>query len=85
MLEKYNPDSCTLFTLVGEIKFRLYEMFEVSGPSMVDLPYEEHISSIEELHLLKKDASQVYETYWEVLYHFHICAQVTRWRSRGVK
>jgi len=65
--------------------FALHEIFKVSGLSMGDLPYEEYIPSIEELHLLNKDASQVYETYWEVLCHFHICAQATRWRSRGVK
>jgi len=27
----------------------------------------------------------VYETYWEVLCHFHICGQTTVWRNRGVK
>ena len=53
------------------------KMFEVSGLTMGDLPYEEYIPSAEELHLLKRDAPQVYETYWEVLCHFHICAQVT--------
>ena len=52
---------------------------------MKDLPYEEYIPSTEQLYLLKRDTSQVYKAYWEVLCHFHICAQVTRWRSRGVK
>ena len=65
--------------------FALHEIFKVSGLSMGDLPYEEYIPSIEELHLLNKDASQVYETYWEVLCYFHICAQATGWRSGGVK
>ena len=27
----------------------------------------------------------MYETYWEVLCHFHICGQITSWRNRGVK
>jgi len=27
----------------------------------------------------------VYETYCEVLYHFHICGQISYWRNRGVK
>ena len=27
----------------------------------------------------------MYETYWEILCHFHICTQVTGRRSRGVK
>jgi len=60
-------------------------MFEISGLPMGDLPYEEYISDTEELHLLKKDAFQVYETYWEVLCYFHICAQTTRWKSGRVK
>ena len=39
----------------------------------------------EELHLLKKSDPLVYKTYWEVLCHFHICGQVTGWRSGGVE
>jgi len=85
IFEKYNPDTCTFFTLIEEIVFALHEMFEVSGLSMGDLPYEKYIPSTEELHLLKRDASQVYETYGDALCHFHICAQVTGWRSKGVK
>ena len=56
ILEKYNPDTCTFFTLVGEMDFSLHEMFEVSGLFMGDLPYEEYIPNTEELHLLKQDA-----------------------------
>jgi len=74
ILEKYNLDTCTFFTMVGEMGFALHEMFEVLGLSMGDLSYEEYISNTKELHLLKRDASQMYETYWEVLCHFHICA-----------
>jgi len=65
--------------------FALHEIFEVSGMSMGDLPYDEYIPITEELHLLKRDVPQVYETYREVLCHFYIYAQVTGWRSRGVK
>ena len=54
IIEKYNSDTCTLFTSVGEM-FALHETFEVSGLSMGDLPYEQYISSTEELHLMKKD------------------------------
>ena len=50
-----------------------------------DALYEEYVPSIEELHLLKKSDPLAYETYWEVLCHFHICGQVTGWRSGGVK
>jgi len=50
-----------------------------------DAPYEEYVLTTEELHLLKKDDPQVYETYWEVLCHFYICGQTTDWRNMGVK
>jgi len=63
----------------------LHEMYEVSGLMIRDAHYEEYVPSIEELHLLKKSDHLVYETYWEVLCHFHICGQVTRWRSGGIK
>ena len=63
MLEKYNPNTCTFFTPVGELGFALHEKFEVSGLSIGDLSYEEYIPGTEELHLLKEDAPQVYETY----------------------
>ena len=42
--------------------FTLHEMYEVSDLPMVDLPYEEYIPGMEELHLMKKDAPLVYET-----------------------
>jgi len=31
ILEKYNPDTCTFFTLIGEMGFALQEMFEFQG------------------------------------------------------
>ena len=62
----------------------LYEMYEVSGPVIGDTPYEDYVPS-KELHLLKKSNPLMYETYWEVLCHFHICRQLTRWRSGGIK
>ena len=43
ILEKYNPATCTFFTPVGKMGFALHEMFEVSGLSMGELPYEEYI------------------------------------------
>ena len=63
----------------------LHELYEVSGFVMRDAPYEEYVPTSEELHLLKKESPQVYETYWEVLCHFHICGQITSWWNRGVK
>ena len=56
ILEKYNPDTCTFFTPVGEMGFALHEMFEVSRLSIGDLSYEEYILSTKQLHLLKRDA-----------------------------
>jgi len=47
----------------------LHELYEVSGLVMGDAPYEEYIPTSEELHLLRKEDPQVYETYWEVLCH----------------
>jgi len=67
------------------MRLALHEMYEVSGLVNGDVPYEEYVPSTEELHLLKKSDSLVYETYWEVLCHFYICEQATGWRSRGVK
>jgi len=64
--------------------FALHEMYEVSRLMIGVAPYEEYIPSTEELYLLKKSDPLVYETYWEVLYHFHICGQVTGWRRGGV-
>jgi len=63
----------------------LHEMYEVSGLVMGDASYKEYVPTSEELHLLKKEDPQVYETYWEVLCHLHICGQISSWRNRGIK
>ena len=63
----------------------LHELYEVSGLVMGDAPYEEYALTSEELHLWKKECPQIYETYWKVLCHFHICGQISSWRNRGVK
>ena len=60
-------------------------MYEVLGMMIGDAPYEECVPPTEDLQLLKKSDHLVYKTYWEVLCHFHICGQVTGWRSEGVK
>ena len=54
MLERYNLETCTFFTPVGEMGFALHEMYEISGLAMGDTPYEEYIPITEELHLMKK-------------------------------
>jgi len=58
----YNSNTCIFFTPSRELGFALHEIFEVSGLPMRELPYEEYIPSTEELHLLKKEAPEVYET-----------------------
>jgi len=75
----------TFFTPIREMGLALHEMYEVSGMMIRDAPYEEYVPSIEELHLLKKNDPQVHATYWEVLCHIHICRQMTRWSSGGIK
>jgi len=66
-LEHYNPLTGTFFTPVGEMGLALHELYEVSGLVMGDAPYKEYVPTFEELHLLRKEDPQVYETYWEVL------------------
>ena len=85
ILERYNPLTGTFFTPVGEMGLALHKLYEVSGLVMGDSPYEEYVPTAEELHLMRKESPRVYETYWEVLCHFHICGQITSWRMRGVK
>ena len=76
ILERYNPENYTFFTPIREMELTLHEMYKVSGLMIGDALYEEYVPSTEELHLLKKSGPLVYETYWEVLFHFHICEQV---------
>ena len=57
------------------MRLALYEMYKVSGLMIGDASYEEYVPSTEELHLLKKSDHLMYNTYWEVLCHFHICRQ----------
>jgi len=78
ILESYSPEMCIFFTLIGETRFALHEMYEVSGLVMEDIPYEEYIPSMNELYLMKKDAPLVYKIYWKVLCHFHIYAETSR-------
>ena len=67
-IQKHAPSSP-----LGEMGLALHEMYEVSGLVIGDAPYEEYVLTSEELHLLRKEDPQVYETYYEVLCHFHIC------------
>ena len=62
---------------LGEMGLALHEMYEVLGLVMGDALYEEYVPTFEELHFLRKEDPEVYETYWEVLCHFHICGQIS--------
>src|SRR3954469_12081591 len=85
-MERFNPDSCTFFTLVGEMGFAFHEMYAVSGLSWGNLPYEERFPLLSDLARLKKACPSVYETYWELLCHYHICLDSHKEsvRHRGV-
>ena len=85
ILERYNPRTGTFFTPVGEMGLALHELYEVSGLASGDIPYEEYVPTTKELHFLEKEFPAIYETYWEVMCHFHICGQISKWRSQGVK
>jgi len=84
ILERYNPLTGTFFTPVGEMGLALHELHEVSGLVTGDMPYEEYVPTAVELRHVKEEFPLIYETYWEVLCHFHICGQITKWRSQGV-
>ena len=60
-------------------------MYEVLGLAIGDISYEEYVSSAEELLVMEESAPLVYVTYWEVVCHFHICAETTSLRSGGVR
>ena len=63
MLKCYNPKTYTFFTPVKKMGLALHEIYEVSGLVMGDIPYEEYVSSAEELHLMEDSAPLIYATY----------------------
>jgi len=63
----------------------IFRQSTVSRLVMGDIPYEKYVPSVEELHYMKHIAPLVYATYWEVLCHFHICAEITGWEAGGIK
>lgn len=73
MLERFNLDSCTFFTPVGELGLEFHEMYAVSGLSWGNIPYEERYPPLSELKELWDHHVGVYEMYWELFCHFHIC------------
>jgi len=85
ILERYNLETCTFFTLIGKMGLALHEMYEFSELVMRDIPYKEYVPSAKELHLKEDSSPLVYVTYWKVLCRFHIFTKITVWRSGGVK
>lgn len=45
ILERYNRNMCTFFTLVGEMGMAMHEMHEVTELSEGDYPYEELVET----------------------------------------
>ena len=82
ILELYNADTCTFFTPEGELGMALHEMHEVSGLPMGEVPYEEFIPGSVELRRLQSDHPQVYETFWELMCHFHICLRLVNEKTK---
>lgn len=73
------------FTSCGELGLALHKIHEVSGLPIREIPYEDYDPIEEELHLRKTQKTLIYDTYWDVLCYYHICAQKTRLRNNGVK
>lgn len=51
---------------------------------MGKVPYEEYIPNIEELNMLRAKNVRIYETYWEMMRHFRILADISGTRGHGV-
>lgn len=62
----------------------LEQMHYVMGLLPGELPYEEYISCAKELEILKKNESNHYMTYWEVMCHYLICMDTRGTRHRGM-
>lgn len=86
MLERYNPDSRTFYTPVGELGLALHEMHVVFGLSWGNIPYEERYIPLKELDDLKRKHKDMYETHWKMLCDFHVCldSQKETNRRKGV-
>lgn len=59
-------------------------MFEVSVLSVGEVPYEEYIPTTEELYILKTKDMHIYESYCEMMYHYHKCTDISGTRSQRV-
>lgn len=85
LLELYNPDTGIFFTPGCELGFALHEIYKVWGLPIGEIPYDEYVSTEEELSLLTTRHTLIYDTYWELLCHYHIWTQITDSRNNGVK
>lgn len=73
VLECFNPETCTFFIPIGELRMTLHEMEEVSGLQHGGLPYEERVPIGSELDVFAQENPNIYDVYWEVSCHFFIC------------
>lgn len=63
ILELYNPETCTFFTIIKELGMLLEEMHFVTGLPPGECFYEKYIRCEEELESLKRNKTKIYETY----------------------
>lgn len=61
-------------THCDELGLVLNKMYEVLGLPIGEMAYEEYVHTGEELHLLNARQTLIYDTFWEILCHYHICA-----------
>lgn len=50
---------------------------------MGKVPHEEYVPTGKELHLLRAQSPLVYDTFWELMYHVHICGQMIKLRNQA--
>ena len=76
ILELYCPSIGTFFTPIGELGLSLHEMWELSKLPVGHFPYEEYFSCPHKLQQLSSQNRALYETFLELMCHFHICLDV---------
>lgn len=67
------------------MEFKLHKMHEDSVLEMGESPYEEYVPSATKIECLKITHPQADSTYWELMCHYHMCADISRLRGQGVR
>jgi hypothetical protein len=79
----YCPSTGTFFMPVGELGLAMHEMWEISRLPMGAYPYEEYVPCNEEIKELSAKHGVMYDTYRELMCHFHICLNMNRTRGHN--